>query len=226
MSVPRHLYHFPLCPFSRKIRILLREKQLSFELVTENVWERRPEFLKMNPAGDLPVLLEQEGILIKDHNAICEYLHEYYLEPNLLGKSIAQRAEVRRVMGWFDRKFYQEVSGPLLQEKYFKYFYFVSAEANSQAIRAAKSNLLLHLDYITHLIRERRCLAGENFSLADIAAVSHLSVLDYLGDIQWDDYPVAKDWYAIIKSRPSMRPILNDRIPGFIPPTHYVLLDF
>lgn len=226
MSTTRHLYHFPLCPFSRKVRIVLKEKLLPFELVTEYFWERRAEFMRINPAGDVPVLVEQEGIVINDHNAICEYLHEYYEDVNLLGKTIAQRAEVRRVSGWFDRKFFQEVTHHLLSEKFYKRFCGSGVEPNSVIIRAGKTNLHMHLEYITYLVRQRRCLAGENFSLADIAAASQLSVLDYLGDVPWDDHPIAKEWYSIIKSRPSMRPVLNDRIPGLVPPSHYVHLDF
>jgi len=72
----------------------------------------------------------------------------------------------------------------------------------------------------------RRWLAGENFSLADITAAAHLSTLDYLGDVPWDNHEPAKEWYARIKSRPSFRPLLADHIPGAPPPKHYADLDF
>jgi glutathione S-transferase len=83
-----------------------------------------------------------------------------------------------------------------------------------------------HLEYVSWLADRRRFLAGDFFSLADIAAAAHFSAVDYIGDVPWDDYPRAKEWYVRIKSRPSFRPVLADHIPGLRPPTHYADLDF
>ena len=69
-------------------------------------------------------------------------------------------------------------------------------------------------------------MAGEDYSLADIAAAAHLSTVDYLGDVPWTEHEEAKDWYARIKSRPSFRSLLEDNIPGVPPPKHYADLDF
>jgi glutathione S-transferase len=99
-------------------------------------------------------------------------------------------------------------------------------QPNSTAIRAGKSNLGYHLEYITYLAERRRWLAGDHFSLADISAAAHLSSLDYLGDVPWDEHEPAKEWYARVKSRPSFRPLLADHIPGITPPAHYTDLDF
>ena len=65
-----------------------------------------------------------------------------------------------------------------------------------------------------------------DFSIADIAAASQLSIIDYLGDIPWDGYKNAKIWYSKIKSRPSFKDILNDTIKGILPAKHYANLDF
>ncbi len=99
-------------------------------------------------------------------------------------------------------------------------------QPDSRAIRAGLANIGTHLDYIAYLSERRQWPAGEGISLADIAAGAHLSAVDYIGDVPWDDYPVAKDWYARIKSRPSFRPLLGDHIPGIRPPKHYADLDF
>jgi glutathione S-transferase len=63
-------------------------------------------------------------------------------------------------------------------------------------------------------------------SLADVAAAAHLSCIDYIGDVPWEAYELAKNWYARIKSRPSFRSILADHIAGMPPPKHYADLDF
>ncbi len=221
----RVLYHYPLSPFSRKVRMFLKEKALECDLVTENFWERRPEFLAMNPAAQVPVLVEDDGGIYADSTAICEYLEETYAEPLLIGRNTKERAEVRRISGWFNNKFYYEVSKYLLDEKVFKYLR-QKGGPDSEAIRAGKRNMLYHLDYIGFLTARNGWLAGEKLSLADITAAAHLSALDYLGDVPWEHNEEAKNWYMLMKSRPSFRPLLNDRIPGFRPPDHYKDLDF
>ena len=99
-------------------------------------------------------------------------------------------------------------------------------EPDSRTIRAAQKNIHNHLSYITFLTDRRHWLAGEEMTLADIAAAAHLSSVDYLGDVPWAKYKSAAYWYARIKSRPSLRPILADAIPGLPAPKHYANLDF
>lgn len=221
----RTLYHLWLSPFCRKVRVVLREKELAFDMKVEKVWERRPEFLEMNPAGEVPVLVEEDGTVLVDSGAITEFLDETHPEPGLRGETPEARAETRRLAAWFDIKFDREVSLNLLGEKVMKRFLGRGAP-DSGAIRAGLQNIHAHLDYIAYLAERRRWLAGDAFSLADIAAGAHLSALDYLGDVPWEKHPGAKEWYARIKSRPSFRPLLEDRIPGLDPPAHYADLDF
>ncbi len=221
----RSLYHLPIDPGSRKIRILLGEKDLAFELKAEKIWERREAFLRLNPAGEIPVLVEDDGTTICGETVIAEYLDEAYPEPPLLGTTLLDRAETRRLVQWFDIKLSREVTTHLIEEKLMKRF-LGTGQPDSSVIRAAHTNLRYHLDYIAWLCDRRRWLAGDHFSLADIAASSHISVLDYLGDVSWDVYEGAKDWYARVKSRPSLRPLLADSIPGSPPPKHYADLDF
>ena len=222
----RTLHHLALSPFSRKVRVALREKNLDFQLRVEKVWERRPEFLAMNAAGTVPVLVEEDGTTLADSGVICEYLEEVHPgDRNLLGEVPAERAEVRRLVAWFDQKFSREVTDNLLREKMMKKFLGLG-EPNSSAIRAGYSNIHYHLDYIGWLIERRKFLAGDKYSLADVAAAAHLSCLDYIGDIPWAEHAKAKDWYARIKSRPAFRPLLSDLIPGAPPPAHYADLDF
>lgn len=221
----RTLYHLPLDPGCREIRILLAEKRLEFELKTEKVWERREGFLRLSPAGEVPVLVETDGTSLPGAQVIAEYLDEAYPEPPLIGATPLDRAETRRLIAWFDVKFRREVSTNLLDEKVMKRFLGLG-QPNSSAIRAGHANIHYHLDYIAWLGDRRRWLAGDDFSLADIAAAAHLSSVDYLGDVPWDDHAGAKDWYARVKSRPSLRPILNDLVPGLLPPDHYADPDF
>ena len=221
----RVLYHLTLSPLARKVRIVLAEKNLDFTLKLEKVWERRPEFLALNPAGEVPVLIEPDGTVLASTEAIVEYLDEAYREKLLIGINPVDRAEVRRLTQWFDGKMNFEVTENLVGQKMMRRYDGVGTP-NSQAIRAGHANLPHHLDYIGYLVERRRWLAGDHFSVADIAAAAHLSCLDYLGDVPWEAYEPAKEWYARIKSRPSFRAILADHLPGVPPPRHYPDLDF
>ncbi len=221
----RRLHHFALQPVSRKLRLLLKEKQLDFELVDERPGDRREELLRLNPSGEVPVLVEEDASAYSDSQAIAEYVEETHPDPCMIGRSPEARAEVRRLVAWFDLKFDREVSGRLLEEKILKRI-ARSGHPDSHAIRLAHANLPVHLSYIAWLTDRRSWLAGDHFSLADVAAAAHLSVVDYLGDVPWDSHPGAKDWYARIKSRPSFRPLLADHLPGAPPPAHYADLDF
>ena len=221
----RILYHLWMSPQCRKVRVALLEKRLEFDLRAENVWERRDEFLALNPASDIPVLVETDGTALSGSDAICEFLDEVYPEPPLIGHQPIARAEVRRLVHWFDEKFNAEVTENLVGEKMTKR-YLGKGGPSSKAVRAGHANIHSHLDYIGYLTERRTWLAGDDFSLADIAAAAHLSSIDYLGDVPWAEHEEAKDWYARIKSRPSFRSILEDNIPGAPPQKHYANLDF
>lgn len=219
------VHHYALCPFSRKLRVILKEKGINFELFYEPYWERRRSFLKLTPAGETPVVVVDNKLTLWGNNSITEYLEEVYTQKRLLPTDLNARAKVRKITEWFDIKFYQEVTRHIINEKVIK---TISRKGypNSQAIQAAKTNINYHLDYIAHLRKNNMYLAGEEATIADFAAAAQLSVLDYLGDVPWDYNKSAKEWYALIKSRPSFKAILNDRIPNFLPPSYYQDPDF
>jgi glutathione S-transferase len=220
----RRLYHLPLSPFCRKIRLVLAEKKIEVELVEERPWERRMDFLRLNPAGKVPVLKIGE-LVLSDSTAIFEYLEETQPEPALLPKDPAGRAEARRLVAWFDDKFHDEVTANLLYERVNKKL-AKCGYPESERIKAGSRNIKYHLDYVGWLIDHRRWLAGDAMSIADFAAAAQLSCLDYVGDVDWARNQGLRDWYAKIKSRPAFRSILADLVPGFTPPQHYADLDF
>jgi glutathione S-transferase len=224
----RTIYHYPLCPFSRKVRLCLSEKKLDFHMEVENYWEKRPDLLRLNPAGQVPVLVDLNGAIINDDTAIIEYLEEVYPERPLITGGHRERAEIRRLVGWFDKKMYHEATYPLILEKVIKRFSkaYAGQGPNSLLIRQAKTAIPYHLEYIAWLIDRRNWLAGDDYTIADITAAAHISVLDYFGDIPWEKHTSVKDWYVRIKSRPTFRHIIQERLPGFPPVPHYIELDF
>lgn len=218
------LYHVPLSPFCRKVRLVLGEKRIECELIEERYWEQDPDFLRRNPAAKVPVL-KIDGKTMAESTPICEYLDEAYPEPSLMPQGVDARYEVRRLVSWFDDKFHHEVTANLLYERVNKKV-MKAGYPDSKNIKSGAQRIKYHLDYMTWLLEHRRWLAGDNMTLADFAAAAHLSSLDYISDVDWHRSDTLKDWYAKIKSRPAFRSILADQVSGFPPPPHYADLDF
>jgi glutathione S-transferase len=226
------LLHFPLCPASRTVRLALFEGGIEAGLSEIKPWAPERSFLNLNPAGTLPVLTS-EGWSICGAYPIIEYLAETPAREGPApprntywpGKA-TDRAEARRVADWFLRKFDTEVTQYLLEEKVYKPMSRGRITPDLNTIRAGRSNLRYHLSYVSFLSEQRRWLGGDHPSVADLAAAAQLSVVDYLAEVPWAEFPEAKVWYARLKSRPSFRPLLAERVPGFTPPDNYADLDF
>jgi glutathione S-transferase len=218
------LYHFSLSPFSRKVRLVLAEKKIEVELIEERYWEERSDFIRLNPARKVPVL-KTDKLVLPDSGAICEYIEEAFPTPPLLPKNPEERAEVRRLVAWFDDKFYHEVTKNLLGERVLKKV-MGAGYPDSKNVKTGARKIKLHLDYMEFLLDRRRWLAGNQMTLADFSAAAQLSCLDYISDVDWNRSELVKEWYAKIKSRPAFRDLLVDQLPGFPQPRHYSDLDF
>jgi glutathione S-transferase len=220
------LLQFPLCPFSRKVRLQMGEKGIAYSLKRENPWDYRDDFLHLNPAARTPVMQDEaRGLNLSDSVAISEYIEEISDKVPLISGSAAYRAEIRRLVAWFDQQFYGDVTAPLLHERMKKRLVH-RQPPDSAVLREAMRLANGHLDYIDYLIDHRAWMAGGTMSMADMAAAAQISVADYLGGIDWNGHEQTKDWYAKFKSRPSFRPLLSERMEGITPPPHYELVDF
>ena len=227
------LFHYPFCPHSRFVRLALAEHGLEHRVIEERVWERREEFLMLNPAAATPVLVVEGYPPVPGASIIAEFLDETYgaemHERRLMPAEIGLRVEVRRLAAWFNEKFFAEVSGPLIMERFYKRHMRIEqggGPPDTDAIRAARINVRYHIAYIGWLVRTRHWLAGDRMTLADLTAAAHLSAVDYLGDVPWAEDEASKNWYARVKSRPSFRPLLAETWPGLAPAPAYTDLDF
>lgn len=224
----RILHHYPLSPQSRLIRLLLAEKGLPFDLHLQKIWDAHEnQRLRetLNESGEVPILVEDHGLIIPGARVICEYLDEAYPQICLMGRTVQERIEVRRLLDWFDNLFQKEVTSRILGEKFEKRLFNLGIP-DGAIVREGYHNMRYHLDFIGYWAEKRNWLAGSALSAADFYAAAHLSALDFLGDINWRNHPAVRDWYARIKSRPCFRPLLSDRVSGVTPPRHYADLDF
>jgi glutathione S-transferase len=220
-----NLYHHPICPFSRKVRFYMSEKNIPHKLIRQDFWNHDQSFVRLNPMLTVPFMTAEGGVKIVGSQTIVEYFEELYPESNLMPIGIEDRAEVRRLINWFDDKFYNDAVRHIIGEKVVK-FLKSGLEANQKILNFARRNIPYNLKYLQFLLKKRSFLASNLVTVADIAVASHISSMDYLGEIDWKLYPTLKEWYCIIKSRPSFKNILLDRISGFKPSQHYAMLDF
>ena len=220
------LYQFPLCPFSRKVRLLLGEKGVGYEPVRESPWERRDEFLDLNPTGQTPVMVDSErGVTLIDSTVICEFFEETVSKAPMLNGTATDRAEIRRLVIWFDEHFYRDITAPLLHERMLKRIVYKQSP-DGTALRTAMKAAVQHLDYVDYLLDHRTWLAGSTMSLADLAAAAQISIADYLGGIDWKNHEQTARWYGGMKSRPSFRPLLSERMEGIPASPHYHDVNF
>ena len=227
------LFHQSLFANCRFVRICFAEYGEDLALIEERPWTRRKEFLALNAAGTLPVLLAEGDVPIVGASVIAEYLDEtrgvLKRDKRLLAENPMERAEIRRLMDWYLGKMESEVTRHLVRERVIKPYMDREqggGSPDSTAIRAARSNIKQHMKYTNWLAATRNWLAGPRITYADMAAAAALSVLDYLGEIEWNDHPAAREWYTRVKSRPSFRPLLTERVRGLQPASHYADLDF
>ena len=224
----RTLYHFPMDPASRMARLTLGEKKMDYRETVVRYWEPNPEFEALNPSGLTPVLMvadPDEPLILCETRAITEWADEAVADPPLMPKGAKNRAEARRIIQWFERKFDYEVNALLLHEKMEKRLLGLGTP-DGAALRNGRETLRRHMEHFEGLLADGDWLAGRRLSLADLAAAAHLSILDYFGEVPWGDFAACKLWYMKIKSRPSFRPLLSDRLPGMPPSLHYHDLDF
>ena len=228
------LYHNLICPFSRKIRFLLDERDIEYKKIEIKIWERDEKILRLNAANETPVLTcPKEGLVIVDSYIIAEYLNDFennlkndeFNYFNLLGDTLEEKIEIQRLHMWFDKKFYNEITAYIIQEVFYKTFK-IKKNVNSDKLAVARYNLDANIEYMEYLLTTRKWLAIEKFSLADLAAAAQISILDYLGYINWDKYLKLKNWYLVVKSKKGFRNILKDKIAGFLPSKYYRELDF
>ena len=217
------LHHYFLCPASRFIRLVLEEKKIKFNLQIEDYWDPQQSFLLMNPAGYFPILKSENGSPIVGPSVIMEYLEESYEKNSLFNKKF--NSEIRRLVFWFENIFKQDIIFPILNEKIYKRFN-ENKNPDSNVLRKSIENLKFHLNYFNIMVGENDWLVGDKISYADIFFAANMSVLDYIDELNFQGFNEIKEVYYKVKSRPSFKKILIDRIVGINPGKNYKNFDY
>ena len=218
------LYHYYLCSSSRYIRLILEEHNITYQTQLENYWKPQKDFLQLNPAGHLPVLINEENFPIIGANACVEYIRDLKSRPYLFVDDYREKAEINRLVHWFDVVFKKEVFDPIIYEKVFSRI-VDNITPNSENIRAALNNLDFHIQYLNYLLNNKKYFIKDEITSLDFLAGANFSVLDYLGLLNLNSYENIREWYFKIKSRPSFKTLLKDQIVGLNPHENYKDMD-
>ena len=218
------LYHYYLCSSSRYIRLILEEQKIKYETQLENYWKPQKDFLQLNPAGHLPVIVNEENFPVIGANACIEYIKDLEVKNRLFVDDYREKAEINRLVHWFDVIFKKEVFDPIIYEKVFSGI-LDNITPNSENIRAALNNLDFHIEYFNYLLNSKNYFIKDDLTFLDFLAAANFSVLDYLGLLNLKDYENIKEWYFKIKSRPSFKTLLKDQIVGLNPHENYKIID-
>ncbi|MGZ5923130.1 MAG: glutathione S-transferase family protein [Rhizomicrobium sp.] len=213
----RKLIHLTLSPASRLARLMVGEKRLSCDPIASD-----------DPSAHLPVFVELDGSRCEGLWAIVDHLEGTYPDHPLTPEDPLQRAEVLRWLDWAMGTLHDQVTRRIVFEKGAQRFTGAASRSapDMNVIRQGREALRVMLKIIGQAAETNGNLAIRECTLADLAVAAHLSALDYFGEIPWTDYPQAAEWYVRIKSRPSFRTLLADRVPGQPPTMTYAELDF
>ena len=213
----RRLVHITLSPACRVARLALGEKRLACDLVAAD-----------DPLAHLPVFVDLDGTMVAGLWAIIDHLEAGHPEHLLVPEDLAERGEALRLLDWAMTSFHEFVTKRIVFEKGTQSQTGAASRRapNMETVRMGRDALRASLSELAPLAEARGFLAGRDLTLADLAMGAHLSALDYFGEVPWAEFPHLTEWYTRLKSRPSFRPLLSDRVPGQPPALHYAELDF
>jgi glutathione S-transferase len=213
----RKLIHLTLSPASRLVRLMAGEKRLTLDPIQSE-----------DSGAHLPVFVELDGTRSVGLWAIVDHLEGTYPEHPLTPEDPVQRAEVLRWLDWAMGPLHDQVTRRIVFEKGAqRYTGTVSRSApDMNIIRQGREALRFMLKTVGQAAEANGNLATRQCTLADLAVAAHFSALDYFGEIPWAEYSPVAEWYVRIKSRPSFRTLLSDRVPGQPPASTYAELDF
>jgi glutathione S-transferase len=189
------LYSAKGCPFARRTRVVLHEKDIDFETSEVDFRNKSDEFLEASPNGKVPVVVV-DGDSLYESNIVNQYLDEVHEEPKLMPGDPKARAYARIWMARADDDFYPQV--------------FVSSMGRTRGfpeerISEAQEKLKATLSRLEEGLEGREYLA-DSFSLADIAHAGNfvrLHELEQNGTVYLTDYPNVASWMERIEARES-----------------------
>jgi len=195
------LYNFGPSPNCQRVRIALHEKGLSYEIVPIDIRkgeQKKPEFLKLNPYGKVPVIVDGQRVLFESC-IINEYLDETYPNPSLMPKDPYQRGRIRVLIDYglnYIQPEYWAIRGELYVKK--------EGERDQEVIEGTTQKLRELLQYLEIEIGGKNYFM-EDYTLLDIALLPRFLRMESFGVLPASSLPRLGAWLQRMKERPSMK---------------------
>jgi glutathione S-transferase len=203
------IYGALLSPFVRKVRCVLTEKQVAYELVATNPFDKSGDFLRRSPLGRIPALEDEQGRALADSTVIVEYLEERFPNPALFPRDPYDRARVR----WFD-EYADGGMAPSLTAKVF-FQRVISARVikggcDEAIVQSALKELPTFLTYLEGELRGHQYLVAGTFTLADVSVACQLVNLRHAGvEVDAAQFPTVAAWFQGVVARPSLKALID-----------------
>jgi glutathione S-transferase len=212
----RRLTHLLLSPPSRFARLMVGEKRLACDPVAAE-----------DLGAHLPLFVDLDGTRCEGLWAIVDHLEGTYPDQPLVPEDANARGEALRLLDWAMGSFQENVTRKIVYEKASQRFTGAAARRapDMNVVRDGRDALKQALARLGEAAETNGYLASRDCTLGDLAVAAHMSALDYFGEVPWSEFPQATEWYMRMKSRPSFRSLLADRVPGQPPAAHYADLD-
>ena len=233
------LYHSVNSVCAQKVRVALAEKGLAYRdhLMSLRGDQFSPDYMKLNPNAVVPTLVH-DGRAVVESSVILYYLDEVFPEPPLMPRDPRERAAVRLFNKLIDEYVHNSCTILTFATAFRPWFAGLSGEeiearlakAPSKKRTEYKRDVALHgldskfagealeqhqklLKWMDEALGRAAWLAGDAFSLADIAVIPYILRLDLLRMARlWEKRPKIAQWYARMRERPSVKKELLERM--------------
>ena len=195
----RILYYHQQSNFSRKIRILLAEKHINYQLKEINLRNKPPSFLEISPIGKVPVFVDEDGTTIWDSTLIAEYIDEKYPEPSFYPSNPQERLECRK---------WEEMADTLGDHIISVWVLNLTNKGEPtlyQSLLEQAINRLLPI-FDKQLTKSEYLLGGEIWSMADLSALCSMGYYNLRLNEDWKlEYHHLKNWFNKLHERESVK---------------------
>ncbi len=164
-STMMNLYSGTTCPFSQRCRIVLYEKQMDFQVIDVDLFNKPEDIAVINPYNRVPVLVDRDLVLYES-NIINEYIDERFPHPQLMPPDPIMRARARQLLHTMEHELFSHIE---------------TLEKNQKAAERSRAHVRDRLIELAPIFTKQKHMLGDEFSMLDVAIAPLLWRLDYYG---------------------------------------------
>jgi stringent starvation protein A len=164
-SAMMNLYSGTTCPFSHRCRIVLYEKQMDFQVIDVDLFNKPEDIAVINPYNRVPVLVDRDLVLY-EANIINEYIDERFPHPQLMPPDPQTRARARQLLFTMEHELFSHID---------------ALEKNAKSVDKSRAHVRDRLSELAPMFSKQKHMLGDEFSMLDVAIAPLLWRLDHYG---------------------------------------------